>query len=149
MLIFYIQGSGVSWQSLLCECKFGVCVLIGVSEVYCEKMQLSVTTVFQCTVIKFFVKEKQLKCSDCYAYALVLPVSEDGYLFFILYFCSFNPATWGHSPLDIEHIKNLCNINKPKYVQEKHGKRQSKYLHIKYNTCHILEIKNINASIKY
>ena len=29
------------------------------------------------------------------------------------------------------------------------GKRQSKYLHIKYNTCHILEIKNINASIKY
>jgi hypothetical protein len=53
----------VSWQSLLCEYKFGVCgLLIGVSTVYCEKMWLSVTTVCQCTVIKFFVKEKQLKC---------------------------------------------------------------------------------------
>jgi len=31
----------------------------------------------------------------------------------------------------------------------KHAKRQSKYLHIKYNTWHILEIKNIHASIKY
>jgi len=48
-------------------------------------------------------------------------------------FCSFNPTT----------CQNLCNINKAKYVQEKHGKRQSKYLHIKYNPCHILEIKNI------
>jgi len=55
-----------------------VCVLIGVSAVYCEKMWLSVTTVCQCRVIKFFVKEKQLKCSDCYTYTLMLPVSEDG-----------------------------------------------------------------------
>jgi len=33
--------------------------------------------------------------------------------------------------------------------KKKHGKRQSKYLHIEYNTCHILEIKNTHASIKY
>jgi len=56
------------------------------------------------------------------------------YLFIFYLFCSFNPVT----------CKNLCNINKAKYVQEKHGKRQSKYLHIKYNPCHILEIKNIH-----
>ena len=62
---------------------------------------------------------------------------------------SFNPATWGHSPQDVEHVKNLCNMNKAKYVQEEHGKRQSGYLYIKYNTCHILDIKNIHASIKY
>jgi hypothetical protein len=67
-----------------------------------------------------------------------------GSLFFIFL---HSIHTWGHSPLDIEHENNLCNLNKPKYVQEKHG-RQSKYLHIKYNACHILEIKNINASIK-
>jgi hypothetical protein len=77
-LFFYMQGSGVSWQSLLCEYMFIVYVLIGVSAVYCETMWLSVTTVCQCTVIKFFVKEKQLKCSDCYAHTLVLLVSEDG-----------------------------------------------------------------------
>jgi len=41
----------------------------------------------------------------------------------------------------------LCNINKAKYVQEKHGKIQSKYLHIKYNTCHILDMKNIRAAL--
>ena len=28
-----------------------------------------------------------------------------------------------------------------------HGKRQSKYLRIKYNTCHILEMKYINAAL--
>ena len=26
---------------------------------------------------------------------------------FIYLFCSFNPATWGHSPQDIEHVK-IC-----------------------------------------
>jgi hypothetical protein len=67
----------VSRQSILCDYKFGVCVLIGVSTVYCEKMWLSVTTVCHCTVIKFFVKEKQLKCSNCYVYTFVLPVSDD------------------------------------------------------------------------
>ena len=46
----------------------------------------------------------------------------------------FSPATWGHSPHDIEHVKILCNVNK------------AKYLRIKYNTYHILEIKkNIRA----
>ena len=59
----------------MCVC---VCVLIGISAVYCEKMWLTVITVCQCTVIEFFVKKEQLKFSDCYAYALVLPVSEDG-----------------------------------------------------------------------
>ena len=27
-----------------------------------------------------------------------------------LLFYSFNPSTWGHSPKDIEHVKNSCNI---------------------------------------
>jgi hypothetical protein len=58
-------------------------------------------------------------------------------LLLLIFVCSFSPATWGHNPQDIEHVKIcticMCNINK------------AKYLHIKYNTCHILEIKNIHA----
>ena len=42
----------------------------------------------------------------------------DYYYDFDYLFCSFNLATWGHSPWDIEHVKNVCNINKAKYVQE-------------------------------
>ena len=54
-----------------------------------------------------------------------------------------------HGAIGYRTCRNLCNINKAKYVQEKHGKRQSRYLHIKYNTSHILDIKNIHLSIKY
>jgi hypothetical protein len=57
------------------------------------------------------------------------------YLFYLfISFCSFDPATWGHSPKDIEHVKNSCNINKTKYVQSME-RRQSINLHSKY-TCH-------------
>ena len=55
-----------------------MCLLIGVSAVYCEKMCLSVAFVCQCTVIESLVKEKELKCSDCYVYGLVTAVSEGG-----------------------------------------------------------------------
>jgi len=55
-----------------------MCLLIGVSAMYYEKMCLSVTLVCQCIVIEFLVKEKQLKCSYCYVYTLVLGVSEGG-----------------------------------------------------------------------
>jgi len=27
------------------------------------------------------------------------------YLFLFIYFYSFDPATWGHSPKDVEHVK--------------------------------------------
>ena len=40
----------------------------------------------------------------------VLPMS--GFCFFL-----FHPSTWGHSPKDIEHVKNSCNIYKAKYIQ--------------------------------
>jgi hypothetical protein len=33
------------------------------------------------------------------------------------FFYLFNPSTWGHSPKDIEHVKNSCNIYKAKYIQ--------------------------------
>jgi hypothetical protein len=55
-------------------------------------------------------------------------------VFFLISFCSFDPATWGHSPMNIEHVKNSCNINKAKYVQSME-RRQSINLHSKY-TCH-------------
>jgi len=34
------------------------------------------------------------------------------YLLTYLLFYSFNPSTWGHSPKDIEHVKNSYNIYK-------------------------------------
>jgi hypothetical protein len=46
------------------------------------------------------------------------------FLYFILFIRS-----WGHSPKDIEHVKNSCNINKAKYVQSME-RRQSINLNI-------------------
>jgi hypothetical protein len=45
---------------------------------YCEKMWLSVTLVYQFIVIKFIVKEKELKCSERCVYVLELRESEGG-----------------------------------------------------------------------
>jgi hypothetical protein len=39
---------------------------------------------------------------------------------------SFNPSTWGHSPKDIEHVKNSCNIYKAKYIQCMKNKNNQK-----------------------
>ena len=34
----------------------------------------------------------------------------------VFFFNSFNPSTWDHSPKDIEHVKNSCNIYKAEYI---------------------------------
>ena len=48
-----------------------------------------------------------------------------GSLFFIFV---HSIHTWSLSPLDIEHEKNLCNLNKPKYVQENMEDNQNIYI---------------------
>ena len=36
---------------------------------------------------------------------------KDWYITYLLFY-SFNPSTWGHSSMDIEHVKILYNIYK-------------------------------------
>ena len=50
-----------------------------------------------------------------YINELILYITIHIYLF--ISFCSFDPATWGHSPKDTEHVKNSRNINKATYIQ--------------------------------
>jgi hypothetical protein len=67
-----------------------------------NKVQHNISHLFQALSVKTLTK----RCD----------ISPFTYFLFIS-FCSFNPATWGHSPKDTEHVKNSCNINKAKYVQ--------------------------------
>lgn len=64
------------------EYNFGAACafFITVPAVCCQNMWLSVTCVCHCTVIELFVKEIELKCSNCYVYALVRVGSVRGWV---------------------------------------------------------------------